>query len=124
MMSIADFEHPGGDAMRDEIARLEERIEALRGERERCRKIALAARLLAIAGAIWLLLVVVTILPFIASTFLAAVAAALGGAVLMGSNKTTWEQTDAALQAAEAKRAELIGRIELRVVGEEHPTLH
>ena len=42
----------------------------------------------------------------------------------MGSNKTTWEQTDAALEKAEAQRAELIGRIELRLVGEEHPTLH
>ena len=112
------------DDFRDEIARLEDRIETLTGERERCRKIALVARLLAIAGAIWLLLVVVTLLPFDPSTFLAAVAAALGGAVLMGSNKTTWEQTDAALEKAEAQRVELIGRIELRVVGEEHPTLH
>ncbi len=124
MMSIADLEHPGGDPIRDEIARLEDRIETLTGERERCRKIALAARLLASAGAVWILLVLVTILPFDASTFLAAVAAALGGAVLMGSNKTTWEQTEAALREAEAKRAELIGRIDLRLVGDEHPTLH
>ena len=113
-----------GDTIHDEIARLEDRIETLTAERERCRKIALLARLLAIAGAIWIVLVLVTLLPFDASTFLAAVAAALGGAVLMGSNKTTWEQTEAALEKAEAQRAELIGRIELRVVGEEHPTLH
>lgn len=113
-----------GDAIHDEIARLEDHIETLSGERERCRKIGLVARLLALAGVIWLLLVVVTILPFVPSTFLAAVAAALGGAVLLGSNKTTWEQTEAALEKAEAQRAELIGNIDLRVVGEEHPTLH
>jgi hypothetical protein len=113
-----------GDAIRDEIARLEDRIESLSDERERCRKIALAARLLAIAGVIWLLLVVVTLLPFEPSTFLAAVAAALGGAVLMGSNKTTWEQTEMALEMAESQRAELIASIDLRVVGDEHPALH
>ena len=112
------------DDLRDEIARLEERIENLSGERERCRKISLVARLLTSAGAVWILLVLLTIVPFVSSTFVAAVAAALGGAVLMGSNKTTWEQTDAALQTAEAQRAELIGSSDLRVVGEEHPTLH
>ena len=112
------------DEFRAEIARLEDRIETLTRERERCRKISIAARILAAAGASWILLVLVTIVPFVPSTFLAAVAAALGGAVLLGSNKTTWEQTEAALREAEAKRAELIGRIELRVVGEEHPTLH
>lgn len=113
-----------GDAIHDEIARLEDRIETLTGEREHCRKIALAAKILATGGASWLVLVLVTVLPFVPSIFLAAVAAALGGAVLMGSNQTTWEQTEAALHEAEAQRAELIGRIELRLVGDEHPTLH
>lgn len=112
------------DDFRDQIARLEDRIETLRGERERCRKIALIARLLAIAGAVWSVLLLLTLVPFIASTFLAAVAAALGGVVLMGSNKTTWDETEAALSEAEAKRTALIGRIELRLVGEERPTLH
>jgi hypothetical protein len=113
-----------GDAIHDEIARLEDRIETLTGERERCRKISLVAKLLAAAGASWIVLVLLTILPFVPSIFLAAVAAALGGAVLMGSNKTTWEQTEAALREAEAQRAELIGRIELRLVGDEQATLH
>jgi len=112
------------DEFRDAIEQLEVRIGALSEAIERCRKISLAAKLLATAGAGWTGLTLVTILPFVPSTFLAAVAAALGGAVLMGSNKTTWEQTEAALREAEAQRAELIGRIELRVVGDEQPTLH
>ncbi len=113
-----------GDAMHDEIARLEDRIETLASERERCRKIALAARLLAIAGAIWIVLVLTTLLPFDPATFLAAVAAALGGAVLMGSNKTTWEQTEAALCEAEVQRAELIGHLEMRLVEPAQENLH
>jgi hypothetical protein len=40
----------------------------------------------------------------------------LGGIVLYGSNLTTWRQTDDALRATEAERAELIGKIGLRLV--------
>ena len=54
----------------------------------------------------------------------AALSAVLGGLVLLGSNATTWEQTAAALHAAEAARAQLIGSIDLRLVGEERPTMH
>jgi hypothetical protein len=51
-------------------------------------------------------------------------AAVIGGIVLLGSNAATWTQTDAALRAAEAMRADLIGRMDLRMVGEEKSTLH
>ena len=57
-------------------------------------------------------------------TIIAAIAAVIVGVVLLGSNNTTWTQTETAMHAGEAMRAELIGRIELRVVGEEKPTLH
>lgn len=112
------------DDIPDDIAHLEERIEALRAERERCRKISSAAKILIAAGAAWIVLVLVTIIPFAPATFFGAMAAAIGGTVLLGSNKTTWEQTEAALHAAEATRAQLIGRMDLRVVGEERPTIH
>ena len=47
-----------------------------------------------------------------------ALAATLGGIVLLGSNATTWTQSEAALHQSEALRAELIGRLEMRVVDE------
>jgi len=64
------------------------------------------------------------ILPFDPTAFVAALSAVLGGVVLLGSNATTWAQTEQALHAAGAMRADLIGGIALRVVGEERPTVH
>jgi len=112
------------DDFRDEIAQLEARSEALTESIERCRKISLAAKLTIAAGAIWITLVLLGVIAFSPGTIIAAMAAVLGGIVLLGSNATTWTQTDAALQAAEAMRADLIGRIDMRVVGEQTPTLH
>ncbi len=109
---------------RDEIAQLEARSEALTESIERCGKISLAAKLAIAAGAIWIVLVLLRVIPFFAGTIIAAMAAVIGGTVLLGSNATTWTQAEADLRAAEAMRADLIGRMELRVVGEERPTLH
>jgi hypothetical protein len=112
------------DIARHEIARLEGQIEALSESRERCRKISFAAKIAFAGGAAWFALVLLGILPFNPTGLVAALAAALGGVVLLGSNTTTWEQTEAALRQAEAARAELIGGIELRLVAEPKPTLH
>lgn len=110
--------------VRDQIAQFEARIEALTLSIERCRKISMGAKLAIAGGAIWFLLMLVLIVPFNPTGFVAALSAVLGGIVLLGSNATTWEQTDADLHAAEAMRADLIGSIELRVVGEQRPTIH
>jgi hypothetical protein len=112
------------DTFGDDIGQLEVRIEALTESIERCRKIAFGSKLAVAAGAIWFALLLFWIVPFDATAFVAALTAVLGGVVLLGSNATTWEQTAAALHAAEAARAALIGTMELRVVGEETPTLH
>jgi uncharacterized membrane protein YqjE len=112
------------DDFRDEITQLEARSEALTESIERCRKISLAAKLTIAAGAIWIVLVLLGVIAFSPGTIIAAMAAVLGGIVLLGSNATTWTQTDAALHEAEAMRADLIGRMELPVVGEERPMLN
>jgi hypothetical protein len=100
----------------NDIARIEERIEELVQAIARCRKVALASKLAIGAGAALLVLTLLGLIPFIAAVVTAAMAAAIGGIVLLGSNSTTWSQNESALRASEAMRAEWIGRREMRVV--------
>lgn len=102
----------------DEIARIEAQLEELAEVSERCRKIILVSRA-AIAGGLALLLVMM--LGLFGSNQVAAIgsiAAVLGGIVSLGSNVGTLRQTTDAIRAAEALRSELIGAIDLRVVGD------
>ena len=112
------------DSTGDDIDGIEARIEVLTAALEHCRKISLLAKIVVAAGVAWFALVLLWIVSFSAAAFVAALAAVLGGLVLLGSNATTWHQTEAALHTAEAERAQLIGSIDLRVVGEDRPTLH
>jgi hypothetical protein len=111
------------EASRDDIARLEARIEELVEAIERCRKFSLTAKLIIAAGAIWIALSMLALVSYTPETTIAALAAMIIGVVLLGSNATTWTQTETALKASEAMRADLIGQLELRVV-DERPTLH
>jgi len=108
---------------RDDIARIEERIEDLQEQVARCAKLSIAAKTAIAAGAAWLALTVTWLVPFVPFMLVASLAAVIGGIVLLGSNATSWDQTEAALRASEAMRAEWIGRLEMRVV-EERPTIH
>jgi len=106
------------DDLRDEIARLEARIEELADGLDRCRKIVLVSKGAIALGAALILAIAVGVIRADPVPAIGAIAAIIGGTVLFGSNSSTAKETAAALQAAEARRAELIGRIELRVVGE------
>ena len=112
-----------GTVSGDDVARVEARIEALSEAIERCRKLSLAARIAIGAGAAWVALTLLWIVPYVPYMTIGALAAVIGGVVLLGSNATTWAQTEAQLGASEALRAEMIGRLELRVV-EERLTTH
>jgi hypothetical protein len=119
---------PGSAAMddeisRDDIARIEEQIEALREAIARCGKISLAAKIAIGAGAAWLVLTLLSLAPFVPFMLVGAMAAVIGGIVLLGSNATTWTQTEAQLRASEAMRAEWIAQLDLRVV-DQRPRLH
>jgi len=107
-----------------DIARLEARIEALQEAIARCRKIALAAKIAIGAGAAWLVLTFVGAVPFLPALLFASLAAVIGGVVLLGSNSTTWTQTEAALAASEAMRRDLIEQLEFRVIDDDAPFLH
>ncbi len=112
------------DTFDDDIDGLEQHIETLTAETVRCRKYALAARLLIAAGMAALALLLIGFLDFTPEVMIAAMAAVIGGVVLLGSNASSWAQTEGALRAAEALRSELIARLPLRLVGENRPTLH
>src|SRR6185437_7735861 len=100
----------------DEISQIEADIEELAETAESCRKFILGSKA-AIAGGVALLLVAVLGLFEVGmSGALASIALMLGGVVTLGSNISTLRQTEAAISAAEARRSDLIGRIDLRVV--------
>jgi hypothetical protein len=113
-LNLTDEDDPS-----DEISLIEARLEELAEVAERCRKFILVSKA-AIAGGVALLLV--TMLGLFGSSnqtaAIASIAAVLGGIVSLGSNVSTLQQTIAAISAAELLRSELIGRIDLRVVGD------
>jgi hypothetical protein len=102
----------------DEISQIEARLEALAEKAEQCRKIIMVSKAAIAAGALLLLVMMLGLFGSGATAALGSIAAVLGGIVSLGSNTSTLQQTMAAISAAEAQRSELIGRIDLRVVGD------
>jgi hypothetical protein len=102
-----------------EIARLEAEIEERSEAIERCRKVILLSKIAAIVGVLVIALILTGIVRPDATALIVSIAAALGGAVGLGSTTTTATQLAAAVKDAEARRAELIGMINLTVVSEE-----
>ena len=102
----------------DEISQIEARLEELAEVAERCRKMILASRAAIAGGAALLLVVMLGLFGFNQVAAIGSIAAVLGGIVSLGSNISTLQQTTAAISAAEARRSNLIGGIDLRVVGD------
>jgi hypothetical protein len=114
ILNLSDEDDPS-----DEISRIEAQLDELAEVAERCRKFILVSKA-AIAGGAALLLVMMLGL-FGSSNQAAAIgsiAVVLGGIVALGSNVSTLRQTLTAMSAAEALRSDLIGRIDLRAVGD------
>jgi len=101
-----------------EISTIEARLEHLAEVAERCRKIIFASKAAIVTGCAVLLVMMFGLLGSNQVIAIGSMAAVLGGIVSLGSNVSTLQQTTAAISAAEALRSELIGRIDLRVVGE------
>jgi len=108
----------------EDIARVEAHIQELGEAIERCRKFSLAAKFAIAAGVTWIGLSMASLVSYTPETTLTALAAIILGIVLLGSNRTTWKQTQAAMHASEAMRADMIGRMELRTVDDGATRLH
>ena len=111
------------DNIRDQISRLEERIEELAATIEGCRKYILFAKIAMGAGAVWWLALVFGFVWFDEAWMIGSLAAILGGIVAYGSNDRTLQDAQAEMAEAEAQRAQLISGIDLQLVETESPPL-
>jgi hypothetical protein len=104
--------------LHEEILHIEARIEELADVIESCRKFILISKVAMAAGGILILAIILGAVGFDPTIMIGAIAAAIGGAVVCGSNTSTLKQTTTTMKAVEAHRAELISRMDLRVVGD------
>jgi hypothetical protein len=64
------------------------------------------------------LAIIIGAVGFDPTVMIESMAAVIGGTVVFGSNTSTLKQTTTDMKAAEAHRADLISRMDLRVVGD------
>ena len=108
--------HKSDDDPHGEIVHLEEHIEQLAAKIESCRKFILASRIAMAGGGIVLTAMLLGAIRFDPAAMAAAVAALLGGIVVWGSNRSTAKEAAKELATAEADRAALIEKMDLRVI--------
>src|ERR1700726_4399887 len=103
--------------LREEIVRLEADIEQFAETIESCRKLLLIAKAAMALAALLVMGGVLGAITLDPAVLIAGFGVVLGGIVVFGSNTSTLEQAVAATKAAELRRSELIGQIDLRLVG-------
>ena len=110
--------------LREQISRLESDIERLSDSVQRCRKIAVAAKVAIGVGCVLLASLFVGAIGVDALSLMVSAILIIGGIVLLGSNETTLRQLLARIDEAERLRAALISQMELTVVSEPRQLLH
>jgi hypothetical protein len=99
------------------IADLEERIEALHERIEHCRKAMLLSRIAIWAGGtVVAAAFLVGGVDRMVALVLLALSAIIGGFTWLGANRSTREEAERDLAAAEAARAEMIAALDLREI--------
>jgi hypothetical protein len=107
----------GDNELREQILQVEADLEELTDAVDRCRKIILISKAGITVGGSLILATILGSIGLDPTVLIGSIAAVIGGTVVFGSNTSTLKQSTAAIEAAEAHRAELISRIDLRVVG-------
>ncbi|WP_342711740.1 hypothetical protein AAFG13_08520 [Bradyrhizobium sp. B124] len=100
----------------DAISEIEAQIEELAESAERSRRIILGSKVAIGSGFVLLFAALLGLFSSGETAALGSIALVLGGIVSLGSNVSTLRQTEAAIATAEARRARLIGNIDLRLV--------
>ncbi|OLB73675.1 MAG: hypothetical protein AUI16_16610 [Alphaproteobacteria bacterium 13_2_20CM_2_64_7] len=118
MMVQSGFHKDDDGELHDQILCIEAYIGELSDVVESCRKIILVSKFAAGTGGILIFAIIIGAIGFNATVMIGAIAAVVGGTVVFGSNTSTLKQTTTDMQAAEARRVELISKMDLRVVGE------
>jgi hypothetical protein len=103
--------------LHEQILHIEAHIEELTDIIESCRKIILISKVAIAAGGILILATIIGAVGLDATVLIGAIAAVIGGTVILGSNTSTLKQTMTDTKAAEAHRTELISRLDLKAVG-------
>jgi hypothetical protein len=117
-----EFSMSDGDDLHEQILRVETHLEKLTDAVEKCRKIDLISKVADIVGGgLLILATTLGVVGFNPAVTMGSIAAVIAGTVIFGSNASTLKQTAAAVKAAETHRAELISRLDFRVVGNESP---
>lgn len=100
--------------LRNQIARLEQRLEELSAALEKSRKAILASKVAIGGGALLMLALVLGVIGAQPLAIVVSIAAILGGIVGFGANVSTARQDRAAMEAVAATRTELISRLDMR----------
>ena len=110
--------------LREQVSRLETDIERLSDAVQRCRKIAVAAKVAIGAGCVLLASLLAGAIGADALSLMISAILIIGGIVLLGSNDTTLKLMLARIEEAERLRAALISQMELTLVPETTRLLH
>jgi hypothetical protein len=103
--------------LHEQILHIEVHLEELTENIESCRKMIFISKTAIAAGGALILAIIIGAVGFDPTVLIGTIAAVIGGMVIFGSNTSTLQQSMTGIKAAEARRAELIGRMDLRVVG-------
>ena len=99
-----------------EIADLEAEIDELADAAERCRKVIAHAKAATVTGGLLFVIALIGLVRSGPGALVLAITAVLGGLALFGSHTSTRDQILTKIRAREARRAQLIGELDLRDV--------